>query len=139
MFSLFLTAAAVVFSSFSAPHGECPDQIVVKVEQHIAVGPKLGCSSLEIQTPGVRISSITSCPAYVIIYPEHMGTRHQPDSNTFTRPTSTVDVREITFECKRHYILFIPYDTSCRIRSDATIGHFDNYSQYACAFGGTPR
>lgn len=111
----------------------CPGQIAVEKPTHAAFGPNLGCGGSSVEVGGVRIHDpIRNCPAFAVIVPAHAATKASKGSGTFTRPSSTVQITRIDFECRTRFFFFIPIGSRCAFRGSSVVSTLTSYKQIAC-------
>jgi hypothetical protein len=133
LYSLTVMLLTWLCASSGDARGECPDQVLDPRKMQVDYGPNLGCGGARAQVGGISLSTTAdNCPAFITITPAHNGTRHQPGSNTYTRPDTYVKIVTYNYSCEINWILFIPFGSRCVFVDYKIVGTLRNYVQLAC-------
>lgn len=119
---------------------DCPHQVVVPHEMTVTDLHLQDCGGgLAFTYRGASYESPPNkCPLAVIITPAYDGTRHERDSNTYTRPVKTLHSTVLMFRCHTYWVFgIIPISAGSNCERDGTdtIGAFTHYEQHRCTVG----
>ncbi len=131
---ILVATAAAFLLPLSGSHDNCPHDVVDPQGTDIQTEGDLNCGGMaQVSVAGVQVNMQATCPALVIVTPARDGTKDSPDSNTYTVPTSTVNVVQTKFTCATTWFLLFPVGSVCKERSSDTVNTLPSYSQFPCS------
>jgi len=131
-FGAIAACLAVSLAIVAAPaQGDCPRAMAVRVPQVIQYGAVVACSGVTYQTGGISLSTTTGCPLFATIVPEHDDV-HPTDKRTEVVQTGSRPGVIAYFACETSYLLFIPWNSRCRLQQESPYGVYPLLITVAC-------
>lgn len=110
-------ATAAVFVHCATAQMACPKTKAQTVPRDVEFHGVAKCGAVSLTIGGATISGPNQgCPLLAILVPEHEVEEPQTNgAHTRTQLYAQVSTRIYHFACERDYLLFIPWDSSCRL------------------------
>lgn len=116
----WLAAAAALLAGSAPAQGSCPRTQAETVPRTVGFHGVVHCGAVSFQVGGATFSGPNQgCPLLAVLVPEHE--REVPQTNgsqTRTSIYAQVATRVYHFACEREWLLFIPWDSTCRLVSE---------------------
>lgn len=116
MFLIVATLAAL-FANTATAQGNCPRTKAQTVPRDVQFYGVVKCGSVSLDIGGATFSGPNQgCPLLAVLVPQHEREVDQTNgANTQTRVYTQVSTRIYHFACDRDWLLFIPWDSTCRL------------------------
>lgn len=121
MFTSSVACAAVLVGVATA-QGSCPRTKAQTVPRTVEFHGAVQCGAVSFQVGGATFQGPNQgCPLLAVLVPEHE--RESPQTNgsqTRAHIYAQVATRVYHFACEREWLLFIPWDSTCKLVSESS-------------------
>lgn len=133
--SLWVAAAAALCVNIAAAQGSCPRTKAVTVSRDIQFHGAVKCGSVQLNIGGTTFSSPgQGCPLLALLVPEHEIEAPQTNGQqTEATVYAQVSTQILHYECHRDWLLFIPWGSSCRLKTARAGGVLPRMNTSACS------
>ena len=131
----WVAAAAALFASAASGQGLCPQTKAVTVPRTIQFHGAVKCGSVRLNIGGTTFSSPgQGCPLLALIVPEHeVEAAHTNGQQTQAEVYAQVSTQIFHYECRREWLLFIPWGSSCRLKAARVGGVLPRMTTSSCS------
>lgn len=131
----WVAAAAALFASAASGQGLCPQTKAVTVPRTIQFHGAVKCGSVRLNIGGTTFSSPgQGCPLLALIVPEHEVEAAQTNGQqTQAEVYAQVSTQIFHYECRREWLLFIPWGSSCRLKAARVGGVLPRMTTSSCS------
>ena len=111
------TAIAAVLAHVAAAQTTCPKTRARTVPREVEFHGAAKCGAVSLTIGGATFTGPDQgCPLLAVLVPEHELEEPQTNgSHTRTMVYGEATTRVYNFACEREWLLFIPWDSSCRL------------------------
>ena len=133
--SSWVAAAAALFASVAPGQGSCPQNKAVTVPRAIQFHGAVKCGSVRLNIGGTTFSSPgQGCPLLALLIPEHELEAPQTNGQqTQAEVYAQVSTQIFHYECRREWLLFIPWGSSCRLKAARVGGVLPRMTTSSCS------
>ena len=133
--SSWVAAAAALFASVAPGQGSCPQTKAVTVPRAIQFHGAVKCGSVRLNIGGTTFSSPgQGCPLLALLVPEHEVEAAQTNGQqTQAEVYAQVSTQIFHYECRREWLLFIPWGSSCRLKAARVGGVLPRMNTSPCS------
>ena len=131
----WVAAAAALFASAASGQGLCPQTKAVTVPRTIQFHGAVKCGSVRLNIGGTTFSSPgQGCPLLALLVPEHEVEAAQTNGQqTQAEVYAQVSTQIFHYECRREWLLFIPWGSSCRLKAARVGGVLPRMTTSSCS------
>ena len=131
----WVAAAAALFASAASGQGLCPQTKAVTVPRTIQFHGAVKCGSVRLNIGGTTFSSPgQGCPLLALLIPEHELEAPQTNGQqTQAEVYAQVSTQIFHYECRREWLLFIPWGSSCRLKAARVGGVLPRMTTSSCS------